>query len=134
MNKDRSQIAWKSGSVRGYNGDGISITATFQLPVGKTTPERIDLRFFDNSIRPNGPSSRLRSFPLSEENWIEVPMPDPDGKFGEGVNEGFTIKGQVRLVKTDKGHFLRLRLNWGQDQVHAEEGYVMMLAGEALAP
>jgi hypothetical protein len=129
MTQHKTKKYWKSGSVRGYNGDGISVTATYRVPDGQTAPDTVDLRFFDNSTRPGGPSSRLRSYPVSEQGWADIPMPDPEGKFGEGINEGFSLKGQVRLEKTPAGHFLRLRFNWGQDQAHAEEGYIMMLGG-----
>lgn len=123
----KNKQSWKSGSVRGYNGDGISVTATYALPEGQTAPDTVDLRFFDNSVRANGPFCRLRSFPLVVVDWTDIPMPDPEGKFGEAMNEGFTIVGQVRLEKTEAGHFVRLRFHWGEEQAHAEEGYIMRL-------
>lgn len=127
MSARKNKQSWKSGSVRGYNGDGVSVTATYVLPEGQSAPDTVDLRFFDNSTRPNGPFSRLRSFPLSEEGWTEIPLPDPDGRFGEGLNEGFSIVGQVRLEKNAAGHFVRLRFRWGDEQAHAEEGYIFRL-------
>lgn len=127
MSTRKNKQSWKSGSVRGYNGDGVSVTATYHLAEGQDAPDTVDLRFFDNSVRPNGPFCRLRAFPLSVEEWTDIPMPDPEGKFGESMNEGFTIVGKVRLEQTSAGHFVRLRFRWGPDQVHAEEGYIMRL-------
>ena len=127
MSTRKNKQSWKSGSVRGYNGDGISITATYLLPEGRPAPDAVDLRFYDNSVRPHGPFSRLRSLPVRVAEWIDLPMPDPEGRFGEAMNEGFTITGQVRIEGNDAGHFVRLRLNWGEGQFHAEEGYILRL-------
>lgn len=114
--------SWTSGGIAGTGKDRVTIEAAYwaarHIRTGAVNLWSKNFRLKVTDLN-TGASSGIDSYPFSNTEWTEIPVPEDAGKF--------EVRGDVKIDVQTSGKMMRVRLHMNTASHLSDIGYIFVL-------